>query len=161
MAVREAINRVKIENFRVSRVPVDPTATIYQGDLMMWDEANHRASVSTSGSTSGAAFLGMSETTNPIETAGSKTFLTDSQSARVNVIQQGLVEVIAGEAATVYPYQRCMVGQSPQHVIFTGATTANLCGVVDPAYGAAGKTVAVGDLIRIWLQVPTAYRCLL
>ena len=77
MATRESINRVKIERFRVGRVPINAAETIYQGDLLAWDAANRRASKATSAS--GTTFIGMSDTKNPIETAGSTTFLSDSQ----------------------------------------------------------------------------------
>ena len=99
----------------------------------------------------------MSDTSNPIETVGSPSFLSDTQSPRVNVIQQGLVEVIWGVNETVYPFDEVQLhSTSPQHCM-KGST--NPVGIVDPAYGAAGKAVVAGDIVRIWLRVPNAYRC--
>lgn len=157
MASREIINRVKIEGWRLSRVPIAPTETVYQGDLMVWDSGNKVATKATSGST--LEFLGMAETTNPIETIGSTRFLTDSQSSRINVIQQGLVEVIIAENKTIYPFDLVTVNHNnAQEVRVTNATTNNQIGFVDPGYGAAGKAVVSGDLIKVWLTVKSTYR---
>lgn len=154
MASREKINRVKIEGWRVSRIPIAAATTVYQGDLMVWDTATKLAVPAVS--TSGASFLGMSDTSNPVETVGSPTFLSDSQTPRINVLQQGLVEVIWGTAETVYPFDTVVLhSASPQHCV-KGASPA--VGIVDPAYGAAGKAVVSGDLVKIWLRVPDTYR---
>jgi len=56
MATRESINRVKIEGWRVSRVPVNASEDIYQGDLLCWDSANKRATRLTTAA-SGANFV--------------------------------------------------------------------------------------------------------
>jgi hypothetical protein len=156
MASREAINRVKIELARLSRVPVDQTETIYQGDLIVWDVANKRATKAVAAS--GSTFMGMSETTNPIETAGSSTFLTDLQSPRINVIQKGLVEVIAGENVTLYPWDLVKIGADAQKVLKTGATETNFVAVVDPNFaGTSGKAVVTGDLVKVWLRPRPLY----
>lgn len=153
--VREKINRVKIEAWRVSRVPIAAATVVYQGDLLVWDAATKVAIPAVA--TSGATFLGMSDTSNPVETVGSPTFLTDSQTPRVNVIQQGLVEVIWGTAETVYPFDTVVLhAAGPQHAV-KGAS--NPIGIVDPGYGAAGRATVSGELIKIWLRVPDAYRC--
>ena len=153
MATRESINRVKIEGWRVSRVPINSATTIYQGDLLCWDAANKRAVPAVS--TSGATFIGMSDTKNPIETVGSTTFLTDMASSRVNVIQQGLVEVIWGASETVYPFDEVVLGADAQTCV---KGSSNPIAVIDPAVGSAGKAITAGDLVKIWLRVPNAYR---
>lgn len=150
MASREILNKVLIEVFRVSRVPCDPDETIYQGDLLVWDGDNKRATKAVS--TSGAEFLGMSDTTNPIETAGSTRFLSDSKSARLNVVQKGLVEVICDENVTIYPGDWVKLDDNAQKVVKSGATSSNGIGIVDYSYGAAGKAVTTGTLIKIWLK---------
>jgi hypothetical protein len=155
MASREKINRVKIEGWRVSRVPIAAATVVYQGDLLVWDAGARVALPAVAAS--GATFIGMSDTSNPIETVGSPSFLTDSQTPRLNVIQQGLVEVIWGANETVYPFDTVVLNAtSPQHCV-KGATAP--IGIVDPAYGAAGRATVIGDIIKIWLQVPNAYRC--
>jgi hypothetical protein len=156
MSVREKINRVKIEGWRVSRIPIAADQVVYQGDLMVWNAASKVAVPATS-STSGALFIGMADTSNPIETVGSSTFLSDSQTPRINVIQQGLVEVIWGTAETIYPFDEVVLSSAgPQHAV-KGAS--NPIGIVDPSYGAAGRATVSGELIKIWLRVPNAYRC--
>lgn len=155
MAVRERINRVKIEQWRLSRVPIDPTETIFQGDELVWNTALRLATKATSGA-SAVAFIGISDTTNPIETIGSTRFLSDSSKAYVNVIQKGMVEMIVGANATYQAFDEVQIGQDAQSVI-KGST--NPIGFADPGWtgGGAGKTVVAGDLIKIWLRVPKAY----
>lgn len=160
MSVRERINRVKIEGWRVSRVPINPSETIYQGDLLVWVSGNHRAEkpTATSGWVDAANFIGMAEKSNPVETAGSTRFLSDQTTTIMNVLQMGLVEVIIGEAITIYPLDNLTLGADAQTVLKTGATSNNRVGLVDPAYGASGKAVSAGDVIRMWVKVPDAQR---
>lgn len=152
--IREAINRIKIEQWRVSQVPVDQTETIFQGDLMVWDVANKRATKATAASA--GTFCGMSDTTNPVASASAT--LADTQSKRINLVQQGLVEVIIEEAITIFPFDMVTVGADAQSVLKTGATSSNMVGIVDPKVGAAGKAMAAGSLINIWLKVASAYK---
>lgn len=155
MAVRESINRIKIEGWRVSRVPVNPDEDIYQGDLMVWDTVNRRA---TRGlvAASGATFLGMSDTKNQVETAGSPSLLSSTKLNRINIVQDGLVEVVWGASETVYPFDTvALAGSDAQTCVKSGS---NVIGVVDPSYGSAGKAVTAGDLVRIWLRVPSTYK---
>jgi hypothetical protein len=98
----------------------------------------------------------MSDTTNPVASASAT--LSDTASKRINLVQQGLVEVILGESVTVYPFDMVTVGADAQTVLKTGATTNNMVGVVDPKVGAAGKAVTSGSLINIWLKVASAYK---
>lgn len=160
MAVRERINRVKIEGWRVSRVPVDPAETVYQGDLLVWSTGSKIATKPTavSGWVDAATFVGMAEKTNPVESAGSSRFVSDQKSALMNVLQMGLVEVIIQEAVTIYPFDNLIMGADAQSVLKTGSSANTRCGLVDPAYGALGKATAAGDIIRMWVKVPDAYR---
>ncbi len=154
--IREARNAVLIESKsgRISQVPIDPAETIYQGDLLMWDGTNHRATKMTA-NTDGANFIGISDHTNPQYSQGILT--SDYTKAYVNVVQCGLVRLIAGNAETLYGYDTVEFVTDAQHVKKT-ATGANVVGVVDPAWAsAAGKTVAVGDEIKVWLKVPNLF----
>lgn len=151
MAQRERINRVKIEKWRVSRIPIDPTETVFQGDAMAWNDATKLATKLTAAA-SGAQFMGLSETTNPMETAGSTRFLTDPTEPRINVITEGLVELVAGEAMTAYPRDLVTLGADSQTVVKTGANSTNALGYIDPAYTAAGTSIALGALVRFWLR---------
>lgn len=156
MATRESINRVKIEAWRVSRVPVSTDESILQGDLLVWDSANKRATKATAASA--ATFIGMSDTKNQIETVGSSTFLSDTKLPRVNVIQQGLVEVIWGVSETVYPFDEVILDSAVGNAQTCKKGSVNPVGIVDPSYGSAGTAITSGDLVRIWLRVPNAYR---
>lgn len=153
MASRESINRSKIEAWRVSRVPVSADEDIYQGDLLVWDVANKRATKATAASA--GTFIGMSETKNQIETVGSSTFLSSTKLPRVNVLQQGLVEVVWGVSETVYPFDEVIIDSDAQTC---KKGSVNPIGVVDPSYGSAGTAITSGTLVRIWLRVPDAYR---
>lgn len=153
---RESINRSKIEAWRVSRVPVNPDESIFQGDLLVWDAANHRATKGTAASA--ATFIGMSDTKNQVETAGSPSFLGDTKSSRVNVLQQGLVEVIWGVSETVYPFDEVIFDSAVNNAQTCKKGSTNPVGIVDPSYGAAGTAITSGTLVKIWLRVPNAYR---
>lgn len=153
-AVREPINRVKIEHWRMSKVPIDKTVTVYQGDLMVWHDVLKVAQPSAGAS--GDDFIGMSETTNPVESLGSSRFLSDVQYDKINVIQRGLVEVIARFSATVYPFDKVYLDNTDAQSVTNSGS--NSVGFIDPTFcGSAGKAVVTGDLIRIWLTVPSAY----
>jgi hypothetical protein len=154
MATREARNANKIEGWRLSRVPIDPTETIYQGDMLAWDTANRRATkITVSGAPSGATFVGVADHTNPVQTTGMLT--SDTAESRMNVLQQGLVEMIAEATETYYPFDTLIVGNNAQSVK-KGST--NAVGFVDPSVAATGKAVTAGDYILMWLKVPDTYR---
>lgn len=154
MATRESINRVKIEHFRASRIPCNTAEDIYQGDLMSWDVAAKRATRLLAAA-SGANFIGMTDTKNSIETAGSTTYLSATTTNRLNIIQSGLVEVIWGATETLYPFDEVVIDPSATDAQTVRKGSSNPIGVVDPAYGTAGKAVTAGDIARIWLQVRT------
>jgi hypothetical protein len=133
MAVREARNAIKIEGWRLSRVPINPSDTIFAGDMLAWNTSTKQAVVmAPSGAPSGATFIGVADHTNPVKTIG--MLLTDTQDTRINVVQHGLVEMIEDVAETVFPFDTLTVGGSAQHV-HKGAT--NVVGVCDPYVGAA------------------------
>jgi hypothetical protein len=153
MAVREARNAILIESKsgRISQIPIDPTETIMQGDLLKWDNANHRATKMTAAA-DGPTFLGVSDHTNPQYSAGVLT--ADYTKGYTNVVQSGLVRMIAGAAETLHAFDDLELVTDAQHVKST-ATPANAVGVVDPGWATvAGKVVAVGDEIKLWLKVP-------
>lgn len=155
--IREARNAIRIENKsgRVSQVPIDPTETILQGDLLFWDADNGVATKLTAAADA-ADFLGMSDHTNPQYTAGILT--SDITKSYLNVVQSGLVSVIAGAAETLEAFDTVEMVTDAQHVKKT-STPANVVGRVDPGWaGTAGKTVAIGDEIVIWLAVPAQYQ---
>ena len=153
MAVRERINRVKIEHWRVSQVPCLASEEIYQGDMLVWDLLNKRATKAVS--ISGGTFLGISETTNPVESAGSSRFLSSVQYPKLNVIQKGLVELVSGASALLRAFDSCYIGSDAQTIVFTGS---NAIGKVDPGFaGLSGKQVYPGDLVKIWVVPASAY----
>lgn len=154
--IREARNAVKIESKsgRLSQVPIDPTETVLQGDLMKWDDTLHVATKMTAAA-DGATFMGMSDTTNPQYSGGTTT--SDYTKAYINVVQLALVEMIAGAAETLHAYNTVEFVTDAQHVKKT-ATGANVVGVIDPGWAtASGKLVAIGDPVKIWLRVRAAY----
>jgi multidrug resistance efflux pump len=153
MANREARNAILIENKsgRVSQVPIDPTETVLQGDLMKWDAANHRATKMVAAADA-ATFLGVADHTNPQMSAG--TLTADYTKAYTNIVQSALVRMIAGFAETLYGFDTVELVTDAQHTKKT-ATAVNIIGVVDPGWATvAGKTVAIGDEVKLWLKVP-------
>ncbi len=157
MAERESINRVKLEHWRISRVPCNTAEAIFQGDMLCWDVANRRATRLITAA-SGANFIGMSEKQNFVETAGSTSFLSNTTSPILNVIQSGLVEVIWGVAETVYPFDEVVMDGANAQTCKKGSGST-VVGVVDPGFAVtanvSGRAVASGDLVKIWLQVRT------
>jgi len=148
---REARNAILIENRsgRVSQVPIDPTETIFQGDMVYL--ANNLATKMTAAGDA-ADFLGVSDHTNPQYTAGSLT--QNYTKPYINVVQSALVAMIAGAAETLYPFQALRMVTDPQHVRAT-TNAAEVVGIVDPGWaGGVGKLVAIGDLVKMWLKVP-------
>ena len=154
--IREARNAIKIEakSGRISQVPIDPTETILQGDLLKWDGTARKATKMTAAA-DGATFMGMSDHTNPQASAGSTT--SDYTKSYLNVVQSALVSLIAGAAETLYPFDIVEMVTDAQHIQKT-ITAANVVGVVDPGWaGTAGKLVAIGDEVKVWLKTRAAY----
>lgn len=149
---RESRNAILIENWRVSRVPIDPTETIYAGDMMVWDAGNARATKATAASA--GTFMGVSDHANPVPTSG---ILTQNQQLSItNIVQSGLVEMEAGEElANCKPFEIVTVGADAQTVVKTGATNNNKVGFLDTTCN--GKTYAIGDRVPIWLVVSALY----
>jgi hypothetical protein len=151
--VREARNAIKLENRsgRVSQVPIDPTETIFAGDMVCLAAGNKLATKLTTAADA-ADFLGVCDHTNPQYTAGSLT--TNYTKPYVNVVQSGLVEMIAGAIETLDPWQAVEMVTDAQHVK-SSTTAANVVGIVDPGWaGPTGKAVIVGDYVKFWLKVP-------
>lgn len=152
---RTPYNRIKIEHWRIP-VGIDPAVTVYQGDAICFDVYTHLAIPAVS--TSGAQFMGISDTTNPVETAGSPTFLSNQAYGFINVVQHGLVELIAGTSETMKPFDTVVIGADAQHVV---KGSSNPIGVVDPKWATpSGKAVILGDMVRFWLRVPQAFNSL-
>jgi hypothetical protein len=149
--VREARNAVKIEGWRLSRVPIDPTESIFQGDMLCWNSGTKQVTKAVTGNE--ANFVGIADHTNPVLSAGILTAnLTDT---RMNVIQAGLVELIVEASATYFPFDGVKIGADAQSVKLGSAPQIGIC---DPAVGAAGKAYQAGDYVLIWLRVPDAFR---
>lgn len=152
---REARNAILIENRsgRVSQVPIDPTETILQGDMVFLDSG---LATKMTTAADAADFLGISDHTNPQATAG--TLTSDFTKSYINVVQSGLVAMIAGASETLSAWEELEMVTDAQHVKSTG-TAARVVGVVDPGWaGAAGKAVVAGDLVKMWLKVPARYQ---
>lgn len=154
--IREARNAILIESKsgRVSQVPIDPTETILQGDMLKWDGTNHWATKMTAAA-DGANFVGVSDHSNPQYSAG--TLTADYTKSYLNVVQKALVRMIAGFAETLYPFDTVEWVTDAQHTKKT-VTAANVVAIVDPGWaGVGGKAVAIGDEVKMWLKVPNAW----
>lgn len=151
--VRSKRNAVKIESWRLSRIPTDPTADIYQGDMIAWSP-NHGYAIGAPAA-SGASFIGVSDTSTKVATLGVLT--ADQQLTRVNAIQEGLCEfIVAAGGGTVKPFDPVYIGADAQTVALSGS---NSIGFVDPGFvGGGTKAVAAGDLILVWIKVPAAFK---
>lgn len=155
--VREARNAIRIEakSGRLSQVPIDPTETIYQGDLCMMDITSpgiYATKLTTS--TDGANFVGMSDHTNPQYTAGSLT--SNYTKAYINIVQIALVSLIAGANETLHAFDTVEMVTDAQSVRKT-ATAGNVVAIVDPAWAGQAKAVVIGDEVLGWLKVPAKF----
>lgn len=154
MATREARNAIKIENKsgRISQVPIDPTETIFQGDMLKWVDASHQATKMTAAA-DGSLFLGICDHTNPQYTGG--TLTTDYTKSYVNVVQSGMVELIAGASETLHAFRAVEFVTNAQTIQGSNVRVRAI-GFVDPGWaGVAGKAVVAGDLVKVWLKVPS------
>jgi len=150
---RSKRNAVKIEGWRLSRVN-SGAEDIYQGDMVMWAVLLGKAQPAVAAS--GASFIGVSDTSTVVPSLGVLT--SDQQLSRINVIQSGLVEMIAGEGATIKPFDPVYIGADAQTIAFSGS---NAIGYVDPGFvGGASKAVSLGDFVRIWITVQAGYKSL-
>ena len=124
-------NVVKVEQLRVSGVPIDFTKTYNSGDMLKWDSSNHVAIpvvAGDAGSTvAAAAFLGVGLDTQPITSLNQNL-----QEPRMNVVTRGLVEFTVADGATYYPGDSVTFAADPQQVQKTGASSANAIAVCAP-----------------------------
>lgn len=156
--IREARNAILIESKsgRFSQVPIDATETILQGDLLYWDTSAKRATKLTT-ATDGVYFVGVADHSNPQYSAGILT--SDYTVAYTNVVQSALVRMIAGANETLQGLDILEMVTDAQHVK-KSSTAGNVVGLVDPAWAGAGagRAVLIGDEIKLWLKVPSAYQ---
>jgi len=158
-------NNILVEQNRISGVPIDTTASINAGDMLKWDAANHIAKpveAGDAGSTvAAAAFIGVSQDTNPITSIG-KTLPTP----RLNVVNKGLIEFYADDNATYYPGDYVCLGSDPQKVKKTAASSSNAIGVVAPenffsvASGVTQGLVAVQGTTKLKIYIRPQYQLL-
>lgn len=146
-------NNILIEINRISQVPINSAETVNQGDMIYWDVVGKQAHpVTTAASGGSPAFMGLSDTTNPV------TSLNETLNpARVNVVNRGLVRLYAGQNETLYPFDAMKpAGTNPQ-LIVKGAT--NVIGYVDPSVGTAGLAVTSGAAtpIPVWLTPASGF----
>jgi len=122
-------NVVKVEQLRVSGVPVNLATTFNSGDLMIWQPGYctvRPATASDAGSASSAAnFVGVSNDTNPIANLGQNLPV-----ARIAIITRGLVQMNVGDLATYFPGDLVTFGNDPQTVTKSGASSGNYIGIV-------------------------------
>jgi hypothetical protein len=124
-------NVVKVEQLRVSGVPIDFGKTYNSGDMLKWDSSNHVAIPVVSGdaasTVAAAAFLGIAIDTQPI------TSLNQNLPApRMSVVTRGLVELVVADSATYYPGDYVTFAADPQQVKKTSASAANAIAVCAP-----------------------------
>src|SRR5713101_2550340 len=151
------LNNVKVEQLRVSRVPINPSnPAINLGDNVKWDATNHvaLAVVAADAAGSSASYIGVSQDTQPI--ASLKQDLPFNQ---INVVVKGLVEFTVDDAATYYPGDLVCFGAGPQLVRKTTASAANSIGVVAAensftvSSGAVTGIVAVANVTKLLIYI--------
>ena len=143
-------NVVKVEQLRISGVPIDFTLAYNSGDMLKWDSTNHKAVPVVAGdqasSTAAAAFIGVAVDTQPVTSLNQNL-----QEPRMSVVTRGLCEFTVADSATYYPGDYVTFATDPQQIQKTAASSANAIGVVAPenffavaGTGAAGANQAQG-----------------
>jgi hypothetical protein len=124
-------NKVKVEQLRVSKVPVDVSKTINPGDLLKWDSTNHYVQPTVAGdvgsSAVAATIVGVALDRQPIFSLNQNLPF-----GQMNVLAKGLVEFTVDDSATYHAGDLVTLGAGPQLVRKTGASAANAIGVVAP-----------------------------
>jgi len=151
-------NTVKVEQLRVSRVPFDITKTFSPGDMLKWDSANHRATPVVAGDVASTAvaatLIGIALDSQPIASLNQNLPF-----GQCNVLAKGMVEFTVDDSATYYPGDLVTIGAGPQLVRKTGASAANVIGVVAPenhfdaSAGAPSGIVAVALTTKLWIYL--------
>lgn len=143
-------NNIKVEERRISNVPISAVATCNLGDMVKWDDTNKVVTPMTDadeGSEESAwYFCGVVQDQQPIASLGGALPLN-----RTNIVDRGLVEFYADDNATYYPGDWVCIGSDPQKVKKTGASVWNGIGIVAMENGwavsggaAVGKTAVKG-----------------
>lgn len=112
---------VKIEQMRISNVPVNGSDTIHLGDNLKWDATNHCARPVVAGDAASAAaatnFIGVSLDSQPIVSLNENLpFL------RVNICIKGMVQYTVDDNATYYPGDYVTFGAGPQLIRHTSGS---------------------------------------
>lgn len=124
-------NVVKTEAHRISGVPVNLATSFNSGDMMKWDSVNNVATPMTAGDaaspTAAAAFIGVSNDTNPIPSLNQTLPVP-----RIAIINRAICRFIADDNATYNPGDSVTVGADPQKVRHTSSSGGAVIGVVAP-----------------------------
>jgi len=152
------INRIAVEDDRISGVPVDTTTVINQGDMVLWNSTTHLATSvandnSQADSTSAAAqFIGISNDTQPITSLN-----IPLPGGSINVVNRGLARMIIDDNSTYYPGDPVTIGNNAQMVHKTAASTANTIGYVAPENWAGAAQITAGSPDSLTGIVATQY----
>jgi hypothetical protein len=122
-------NVPKVEQLRISRVPVDVSKTYNVGDWLKWDDTNKVAQPTEVGDAASAAvaalILGVALDSQPI------TSLNQNLPFQVmNVMTKGLMEFTVDDNATYYPGDAVTLGAGPSLVRHTAASGSAIVGYV-------------------------------
>src|SRR6266699_1193021 len=122
-------NVPKVEQLRVSRVPIDVSKTYNVGDWLKWDATNHIVVPTVAGdaasATVAALILGVALDSQPI------TSLKQDLAFQVmNVLVKGLMEFTVDDNATYYPGDAVTLGAGPTLVRHTAASGSAVVGYV-------------------------------
>jgi len=153
------LNPVKVEQLRISRVPIAVASTYHLGDNVKWDDTNHVAvpigASDAANATSAAAYLGVALDSQPI------TSLNQNLPFQVmNVLTKGLVEFTCDDNATYNPGDAVTFGAGPQLIRHTANSGTAVIGFVAPenqafvtAAGVTTGIVAVALVTKLLIYI--------
>lgn len=151
-------NNVRVEQLRISRVPINPANTINLGDNLKWDGTNRVATPVVAGdaasATAAAAYLGVAQDAEPITSLNQNLPFN-----QMNVVTKGLVEFTCDDNATYLPGDAVTFGAGPQLIRHTANSGTAVIGYVAPennfvvTSGASVGIVAVANVTKLLIYI--------
>lgn len=139
---------VKVEQLRISRVPINFANTINLGDNLKWDAVNHIALSVVAGdaasATTAAIYLGVSLDQQPINSLNQNLPFP-----QINVMVKGMAQFTVDDNATYYPGDAVTFGAGPQLIRHTAASGTAVIGYVAAEQDGFGFTVTSGASVGI------------
>jgi len=156
------LSNVKVEQLRISRVPIDVTKTYNLGDNLKWDPVHSLAVPVVAGDAASASaayyYIGVALDQQPIYSLNENLPF-----AQMNVLVKGLVQFTVDDNSTYYPGSPVTFGAGPQLVRLCSQSGSTVIGVVATennfavASGSTTGIVATALVTKLLIYIKPAY----